>query len=501
MKVRSVFYGLALLQTTLNSGGAVAYEVGPGKRVTIDPKGNYAVVISSTTFDKPEWHKVAEYLCHKHAGCMYIYNDKVEEVLPELRTQMPAYICFVGVPEECSREFVVQVSRMTRQLDTTHPYGDALWGIITGYTAEDAQRIASRSEPLVIRQVATSMGPGNLERFDGGFASNEDVITDFWFKRSGDKEVTHKRVEPDAAEALAGAFNTIPVDVFYTSGHATEHDWQIAYNLPGGHIKHEEGKLYAESDKKSRYPFATSSPKVYLAVGNCLIGRIDKRDCMATSWLHSGGVHQMVGYTAVTFYGYMGWGTGMLFTDGRLTLAEAFYLNNQALMHRLQGEFSTVAGYEPKSYESRDIGRLKGELEKLGCGKALGLIWDRDVVVFYGDPGWSASYPCTSPDFSYRVKESGGVWRVSITVERDGGTSDPKWGVRPFMALWPERLSDVKDIKCESDRSIVPVVTPRFMLLPLSGKERIGEQLEVSFSANKKPRQLVRGSDGALRHR
>ena len=49
--------------------------------------------------------------------------------------------------------------RLTRRLDDD-PYGDCIWGIVTGYTPQDAMRIASETQPLVISR---SMGTTNVD--------------------------------------------------------------------------------------------------------------------------------------------------------------------------------------------------------------------------------------------------------------------------------------------------------------------------------------------------
>ena len=72
---------------------------------------------------------------------------------------------------------------------------------------------------------------------------------------------------------------------------------------------HERGALYAVSTDNTRHPFESPNPKVYLPVGNCLIGHIDTRDCMTTRGCIA-EVRADDRHTAVTFYGYMGWGTG-----------------------------------------------------------------------------------------------------------------------------------------------------------------------------------------------
>ncbi len=462
------------------AGGRLVCEVGPGRTARVEPMGDYAVVASAATVAAPGWGEVVQALHKKYDACVVTYPEgRLEEALPELRARMPAYVCFVGPAEACGRSFVVGAHRLMRRLDED-PYGDALWGIVTGYAVEDALRLARLREPLTVRRGATSMGPGLLGRLTAGFASNEDRVTDFWVKEEGGTGVSYRAVAPDAARAWAAALQERPVEVLYTSGHATERDWQIAYNKPGGALRHEAGGLYALSQDGTRHPFASTGTKVYLPVGNCLIGHIDRRDCMATAWLHSGGVAQMLGYTVVTFYGYMGWGTGLLFDDGRLSLSEAFFLNNQALLHRLATAYPGVLDEMPGSYEARDIAALRAGPVR-GDRDALGLLWDRDTVAFYGDPAWVASYPCSDPAFGYRLEEDGDVWTLRVSVLRQGGTRDPKWGSRPFLALFPERVAEIREVRC--DRPLLPVVTDRFVLVPSEGAEAAGDRVTVTFRA------------------
>lgn len=457
----------------------VVDEASPAMR--IEPRGNYAVAVSEDAYAQPEWREVVLTLCEKYEASLVVFPaGRPQEALPELRRAFPAYVCFVAPPEACGRAFVAAVHRLTRELDDD-PYGDVLWGILTGYDAGDALRMARLNAPLVIRRGATSMGPGLLERLEGGFASNEAGTGDFWTKEGAQTAVVHAAVSPDAARALAEAFNTRQPDVFYTSGHATENDWQIAYSRPGGAFRHKDGNLFAQSTDGTRYPICSPNTKVYLPVGNCLIGHVGCRDCMATAWMHSGGVGQMLGYTSVTFYGYMGWGAGMLFEDGRLSLAEAFFLNNQSLIHQLATRFPDLLSAKPETRDGRDTAAFK-----VGSAKddwdALGLLWDRDAVAFYGDPAWVARSACASPDFAYRLEEEAGCWTLRVTVRKTAGLRDPKWGVRPFMTLLPERVGDVSDVAC--DRPVSPVVTDRFVLVPMDGAEAKGAIVTVRFRGN-----------------
>ena len=75
------------------------------------------------------------------------------------------------------------------------------------------------------------------------------------------------------------------------------------------------------------------------------MGHIDGPDAMALAFMNSAGVDQMIGYTVPTWYGYGGWGMLDYFVEqpGRFTLAEAFYANQQALIHRLETYFPGAA--------------------------------------------------------------------------------------------------------------------------------------------------------------
>ncbi len=276
---------------------------------TPSPTNRYVVVVSEEIVRDPAWALVVETLRKKYDGAAIVHPaGQVQECIDALKRLRPRYAAFVARPEEAGRAFVVTVHRMTRQLDDD-PYTDLRWGIVTGYDASDALRVAKRSEPLIVRSIAASMDPKILEDYDHGFASDETDINVFWIKgRNGKTQKIDAKTGP--AKPYAEAFNARPPDLFQTSGHATEKDWQICYNIPGGSFRCEDGQLFSKGTDGERYDINSPHPKIYMPMGNCLIGNIPDRDCMATAWMHSGGVLQMFGYTAVTFHGYMGWGIG-----------------------------------------------------------------------------------------------------------------------------------------------------------------------------------------------
>ena len=114
---------------------------------------------------------------------------------------------------------------------------------------------------------------------------------------------------------------------------------------------------------------------------------------------------------------------------------------------------------------------------------ALGLLWDRDTVAFYGDPAWEARVgPARACPFTQKLVEKDGVYTLRIKTQSDG-----TWQ-RPPMAFLPHRLPHRsphprKDVDIISGRSLKPLVTDNFILVPLRGKFEKGKTFDVVFRA------------------
>ena len=76
---------------------------------------------------------------------------------------------------------------------------------------------------------------------------------------------------------------------FVTSGHATERDWQIGYRYRNGSFRSKAGQLYGLDTQGRKFPINSPNPKVYLPIGNCLMGNINGKDAMALAWMQSLG--------------------------------------------------------------------------------------------------------------------------------------------------------------------------------------------------------------------
>lgn len=303
---------------------------------------DYAVVVSRATNADDEWAKVVQALVEKHDASVIVYAKGVDEALGKLQSAHPRYTCFLARPDEATRLFVSQVHKLTRKYDDD-PYCDTLWGILTGYDAANALAIAKQTSPLVVRKVAAGTDVA-LEMCEEGVWYCELVKGKMVRKERGGA-ATESKVPDDTTQALVDALNVCKADLFVTSGHATERDWQIGFRYRNGSFISKSGQMFGRDTNGRTIEVDSPNSKVYLPIGNCLMGHIDGPNAMALAWMNDVGVRQMIGYTVPTWYGYAGWGCLDYFVEqpGRYTFAEAFHVNQHALMHRLLTCFPEVA--------------------------------------------------------------------------------------------------------------------------------------------------------------
>jgi hypothetical protein len=457
-----------------------------------DKPPGYVVVVAKATQADPAWQEVVAALVAKHHATVVTFDSAVKEVLPELQRHFPRYVCFVAKPDEVSRAFVAQVHRLTRHLDDD-PYTDCFWGILTGYDAAAALRLGRLNEPLTIRKAAAGT--------DIALALCEQGT---WYcevqkNRMARKEPGHAAAElkgpDDTTKALVDLFNEYHADLFVTSGHATEHDWQIGYGYRNGSFGCENGVLYGQDLADRRYPIESPNPKVYMPVGNCLMGHIDGRDAMALAFMKSAGVAQMFGYTVTSWYGYAGWGCLDYFLEqpGRYTFTEAFFANQHALIQRL-------ANYFPKLLEA-DIdenGRASAKIVVGSKAKAAGLtaedgrglLYDRDVLAFYGDPAWEARMAKSDLAWDQALSEKDGVWTFEIKPRHGAQTFDlinqngSQRGGRPIIEYLSHRIRPAEVLE---GAELAPVITDDFILVPNPGECRPDHPYRVVFRAGPLP--------------
>jgi len=449
----------------------------------------YAVVVSQATSADADWNQVVQTLVKKHHASVITYADSVSQSLPELKRQFPRYACFVAKPTEATREFVAQVQRVTRKLDDD-PYTDVLWGILTGYDAANARKIAAQTEPLVIKNVLGGTEIA-LDRCVAGTCFSE-LKAGERVRKTANGESKMDKGPADSTKAIADGLTQEPTDLFVTSGHATERDWQIGFAYRNGQFVSKGGQLFGVNVAGEKFAIQSDHPRVYLAVGNCLMGHVDGPDAMALAFLNSAGIRQMVGYTVPTWYGYAGWGCLDYFVEqpGRFTLSEAFFANEQALIQRLAEYAPELLRAEPApGSTSRQI-KLSAQAKSAGLTTQdlAGLLHDRDVVAFYGDPAWEARMATGTLNWEQTLTQQHGTYELRITPKageksfQPVNTNGSQRGGRPIIQFLPHR---VQNVHVTGGAELNPVITDNFILVPLPTKAEPQREFRITFTAEK----------------
>ena len=430
-------------------GISAAFCARPGR----SPKQRYAIVVAKKTLERPKWKEVAETLRKKHNGKIFSYREgKLSSVKEELKEFSPRHVCFVAPPEELERKGTVEVrgrdgrsfkvplcgvyyrevGLLMTSLDSD-PYDDALWAVLTGATPADALRVVE-AKPLEVRRGLSHVGGGWLKWLESGISFSETKKSQKFVKKRGKapKEVTGP---PDTTAEFVEELNGNKADMVSTSGHATEHDWQMGFSYRSGQIvtpprfqllpeearrnferikKMEESSrqsfktaLYAVDSSNNVYAIRTDNPKIYYSPGNCRIARVDGKECMVLGWIHH-GAFQFFGHVGLQTRSCYAWGIAEYFLSlqDRFSFAEAVWLNQQALWH-------TVA--QMKDGDRRKYVCCRNQT-CLPAGRSF--FWE--TTVLYGDPAWEARVKrVVKPLYDQRMRKrklSRGALELIFTV-------------------------------------------------------------------------------------
>jgi hypothetical protein len=446
----------------------------------------YAIVVSDTTNGMPGWSEVVDSLVARHNGQVFIWQDSVQQVKDALSAYMPDHIAFVGRgAQEINVSFVERIWGLTRELDAD-PYGDAIWGVITGYDDQDAMRIV-QNQTL---EVKTVLGGTNCtwdNWFYQGISTFEAEYNRIRFKTPDSSliidTVCPPRCPDDRCTLLVNYLNdglndTImgfdiqgPVDYFITSGHGNVNLWQLHYPTQGfeGYFVSNNGQVYGSPYLGANCNINSTNPKIYNAMGNCLIGNPGNIHYMPYAWLHTGGAIAMTGYMPSTAYGYMLWGLGGLFQMLQDThaYAEVFFINNQELIFDY---INNTPGIDPS-----------------------GLDYDRNACCYYGDPAADLRmFRWREPwwDQGLDVIPGGEYDTMTFWIEANYDSVDPGFsgtsGRRHPFAFLPHRYdsSAIIDSNC-----LGAVITDNFVLMYCwrQGDQRLanGERRYVTFVAHR----------------
>ncbi len=361
----------------------------------------YAIVIPA---DHPELDAAIQALKTKHAALgpkVLTYKEDVREVLPGLQEMLPYYTCFVTPKELAGRKFTGEISRMTREI-LPDPYVDTFWGIITGYDASDIKRVAEFKGPIEITDALDMVGGFHhplMRRCYSFDETQEDNLRITDPSKKYDNKKT--RTDRDFTEQFVNLVNGGGFQIIMTSGHASEHDWASGYlNSLNMYLIDRKGRLAARDTRGRVTDIKDTTPKIWCAAGNCLIGNIPhgQDSCMATAMIHSFGVYQFMGYTIETWFGRQGWTAQGMLTDypGYYSFNESFHFANSWIVENLVKRDLNHLTLDTSDYDTFQIKaaqtlrglRFRNTDEQR---EALGLLYDRDVVAFYGDPAMRAA--------------------------------------------------------------------------------------------------------------
>ncbi len=425
-------------------------------------KSDYAIVVRSTTAKDTDWAKVVKTLQKKHDAKILTYEKSISEVTDDLKDIFPRHTCFVSQHQQVNPTFIKAIYRVTAGLDEDH-YVDTFWAVLTGFDATNALEIAEHAQPLTIGKVASGTEFATDMVREGQWY--DELIKNKHVRKDAEGDVQELKGPDDTTQALADLLNQYRPDLMITSGHATQRNWQIGFRYRNGYFKSAQGQMFGQDVRRKQIEIDSQNPKVYLPIGNCLMGDIDGADAMALAWMNDCGVRQMLGYMEPTWYGYMGWGVLDYFVEqpGRYTLTEAFFANHHALMHRLAQE-------------------------NLNSMDKRGLEFDKNVVAYYGDPKWQAKMAALPCRYEQSLESDGDIYTLRITPKAGEAsflpvnTNGAQRGWRPIVQFLPERMEMFELLE---GAELNPVIADDFVLVPNPRKCDPEREYVVKFRARK----------------
>ncbi|MBU4446246.1 MAG: T9SS type A sorting domain-containing protein [Candidatus Marinimicrobia bacterium] len=439
------------------------------------PEMTYAVVVKQSTYDKPDWKAVADATQLRYAGRIFIWNNSLDEIQNELAQYHPSHVGFICELSTASPDFVEnKVWPFIRSIDDD-VYSDAIWGIITGNNSEDALRLVAGPRGMEIKTVLGGTAGCDLDYYTQGIGTSESTSGLYYLKYPDSLGIITKTDGPtDRTEWLVTMINEgidyfkyDQVDIFYTSGHGNLNSWQMHYPTvePEGFFRSSNGKVYGDPHSGDNIYINSDYPKIYFGLGNCYIGKIENADCMAPSWIHSGGAYQYTGYViAEGPDSYQHGGTKAYFyrVARNYTWAEAYFLANIALRFDI---LNGTPGTNPDDLN----------------GSAL-----------YGDPGMQVKMsnegvfrqPLFRSELTVAEGDEKDTVTFRITMNREGQPGyTGKWGERHPAVILPFRVEGIEIISTDA---IKAVVEDNFALMYIWYQDQpslaAGETREVKFT-------------------
>lgn len=363
---------------------------------------HYRVVVSEAAASDPAWRAVADALAAKYSKAPFDSSVSVANPTNALGSLIPGeqwlptprYVAFVMKPEEAGADTVFRLHDIMKSLDDD-PFYDAVWGIVTGPTADAAMHLATARG--VHPQTALSTTGIDFRPFDDATAildayapgtRREEYMQSVKpvavvEKRGGAAEAT-RIVRGDTTAEFAAAWDALDPELVVTSAHASQGNLEMPFST--GNIVPRKGKLWtlpkmrlidystgqaAKGSKSHAARAKLAAPKrdkIWIAAGNCLIGDYKGNDSMAAAIIGYARAVQFMGYVKTTWFGEIGWESLGQFMNNRASAGEAWYFAGQNL--------------------ERKLALMKKDENDI---RYAGRIWDRDATILWGDPALDAS--------------------------------------------------------------------------------------------------------------
>ena len=478
-------------------------------------EGEYVVLMTKATAERAEWKAVADALLKKYAGATLETVEKlnVESCAETLRRSGARYAAIVLRPEEVNRATVDILHRATRKIDDD-PYGDCLWGIISGSNAKDALRIAQHEKPLIITSLLSTMVEPDCSRMERSFCMTEKkdfAITE----RHGYDSSSTSTFTADTPEGLdviqnglqprfSYQLSTQAPQLIVAGGHGSPFSLEMpsckGLIFSADNRFHQVGCQHLIAFASARQPALEGKTGALQSLAEAMHFPIIEPDETVRVWVDMGpgergdvhsttqsmvitalsayGCNQFSGYTVPSWHHEAAQNTLQFFlkhTD-ETTLAEAFYLGNQLLIARTLELDPKLLNVQFNDSEisptlQRDILQAGAHIPTAKAREAVGLVQERDILAFFGDPAWVAAVDSTHTPAPLQMTWNESARDLSITARSDFSG--------PAAALFPKRLREAETISCSLKNAII---TDNFILIPSLSLKK-GESITIHLTS------------------
>jgi zinc protease len=126
---------------------------------------------------------------------------------------------------------------------------------------------------------------------------------------------------------------------------------------------------------------------------------------------------------------------------------------------------------------------------RLSAQDANGLLFDRDVVAFYGDPAWDARLAPGKLQWQQIWRQDPAGGSLEITPLAGAATFAPvntngsQRGGRPIIQFFDRRI-DPASVVITAGAEFKPIIADDFLLIPLPAADQDPQKIKVTFTAN-----------------